>query len=270
MNVQSILKQLYKPIQPGAAIKQGSMHYAELFPDPRLQDFIYCYWHLKSTQITGEQVNYNVVADGCIDVFFELGKANQSYVMGFCNRHSTFALDSHSHYVGIRFLPSMFPQLFKIKASEITNRCENLELIDRNFAAFIRNQFFKDMQLEGIKAKLDAYFLSFLPKVVFQDDHRVYHALYLVMKNPATKGFERGLDTGVSPRQLRRLFEFYIGDTPKVFSRIVRFQHLLSYQPSKASLNQDKLFLNVGYYDQAHFVKEFNSLYGCSPNSAFQ
>ncbi|MEM6633013.1 MAG: helix-turn-helix domain-containing protein, partial [Bacteroidota bacterium] len=78
----------------------------------------------------------------------------------------------------------------------------------------------------------------------------------------------KDLDIGLSPRQLRRYFQFYIGDSPKSFCKIVRFQTLLKAKPSRESLRKNKLFFDLGYYDQAHFVKEFKHLYGKTPTEA--
>jgi transcriptional regulator GlxA family with amidase domain len=80
---------------------------------------------------------------------------------------------------------------------------------------------------------------------------------------------EKELDTGLSARQLRRLFDFYIGDTAKTFAKVVRFQNILNAKPSTQSLRQNKLFFDAGYYDQAHFIKEFKNFYGVTPSKAF-
>ena len=70
---------------------------------------------------------------------------------------------------------------------------------------------------------------------------------------------------GISPRQLRRLFDFYIGSSPKTFSQVIRFQNILNAKPSAESLRKNKLFFDAGYYDQAHFIKEFKTMYGQTP-----
>ena len=64
-------------------------------------------------------------------------------------------------------------------------------------------------------------------------------------------------------------FEYYIGDTAKTFSKVVRFQHVLNAKPSSDSLRKSKLFYDAGYYDQAHFIKEFRNFYGVTPSKAF-
>ncbi|MFD2539818.1 hypothetical protein [Sphingobacterium chuzhouense] len=58
---------------------------------------------------------------------------------------------------------------------------------------------------------------------------------------------EKDLNTGISQRQLRRIFEFYVGDTAKTFSKVIRFQNILRAKPSKQSLRQNKLFFDAGY-----------------------
>ncbi|MEO0473375.1 MAG: helix-turn-helix domain-containing protein, partial [Bacteroidota bacterium] len=78
----------------------------------------------------------------------------------------------------------------------------------------------------------------------------------------------RHIDTGLSPRQLRRWFHHYYGESPKVFSKVVRFQELLRAKPSAQSLKAHKIYFDHGYYDQAHFIKEFRHFYGKTPNQA--
>jgi len=88
-------------------------------------------------------------------------------------------------------------------------------------------------------------------------------------KNKAVQHYETDLETGVSARQLRRLFEYYMGDTPKTFSQVVRFQNILRAKPSSQSLRKNKLFFDVGFCDQARFIKNFKNFYGVTSSKAF-
>ena len=76
------------------------------------------------------------------------------------------------------------------------------------------------------------------------------------------------MDTGISQRQLRRMFDFYIGDSPKTFAKVVRFQNILMSKPSVQSLKSNKLFYDIGFFDQAHFIKDFKYMYGLTPTIA--
>src|SRR5262245_21703697 len=66
----------------------------------------------------------------------------------------------------------------------------------------------------------------------------------------------------VSVRQLERGFRRVIGTSPKVFARTVRFeqaQRRLMFDPD-ADLTE--LAYECGYFDQAHFIKDFKAFTG--------
>lgn len=243
--------------------------YVEMLPDSQLQHYIYCYWQLKTSTPLQEAFTYRVVADGCIDIFFEVDKPADSFVMGFCKQYTEFELDHTFHYVGVRFLPTMFPQLFKINAALLSNRTESLDTIAPVTAHFIAETFASDQPITLIKELLDAYFRKHIAQVDFDVDSRLYGAIATIMRKSGVLNLERDIDSGISPRQLRRLFEYYIGDTAKTFSKVVRFQNILRAKPSIQSLRENKLFFDAGYYDQAHFIKEFKNFYGVTPSRAF-
>jgi len=64
-------------------------------------------------------------------------------------------------------------------------------------------------------------------------------------------------------RQLERKFREWIGVGPKRFARLARFRNALreweSLPPDVPGA------LPAGYYDQAHFIKEFKAFAGCTP-----
>lgn len=242
------------------------MLYSEVFPDEKLKDIIYCYWELKTTELLEQTFIYRVVADGCIDIFFQLDDPSENYVMGFCKKYTEFPLDKVFHYVGIRFFPSIFPALFNIKAKELSNRSEKLELVLKDTSAFIKNSFTQKNSFQQIKAKLDNYFTTFLAKRNLAVDLRFQNALYITLKKQGAVNIQTELATCLSRRQLNRYFEFYIGDAAKSFSQVVRFQNILNAKSSANSFNKNKTLFDLGYYDQAHFIKEFKKFYGATPS----
>lgn len=264
----SFIRQLYIPIQPTVK-SYGTVTYQEFLPHHQLQYFIYCYWQLKTSEKLAEPFNYRVVADGCIDIFFELDKPKESFVMGFCKKYTEFELESEFNYIGIRFLPTMFPQLFGVNAATISNKAEQLDNIVPKASSFIQSHFGKEIDLKSIVHLLDGFLLKQLSSIAFQNDLRLYNAILLIIKNYGVIDIEKEIDTGISHRQLRRLFDFYIGDSMKTFSKVVRFQNILRAKPSIQSLKNNKLFFNSGFFDQSHFIKDFKHFYGVTPSKAF-
>lgn len=262
------IRHLYTPIQPTVKLSDGSVTYAELFPDIRLQKYIYCYWQFKTAEPLTEKYSHLIVADGCIDIFFELNNPQENFVMGFCKKYTEFPLDNTFHYIGVRFLPTMFPQLFKVNAAELSNRFENLSSVVPHTATFIADSFSINQDTNEIKHLFDNYFTELISKIKFDHDNRLYEAIHIILENFGVLNVETDLNTGISPRQLRRLFEHYVGDTAKAFSKVVRFQNILRAKPSTQSLRKNKLFYDAGYHDQAHFIKEFKNFYGVTPSKA--
>lgn len=269
LTLNNTIRELYKPIQPTVKQSADDVRYIEMLPAHELQNVIYCYWQLKTTKPLSSPFIYRVVADGCIDIFFELNSAADNFVMGFCKKFTEFPLDHSFNYIGVRFLPTMFPQLFKVDASEISNRFEELQMVVPETSHFIATHFNATQNIDEAKEILDNYFTELLGKSKFDNDPRLYEAIEIILNKAGALDIEKDINTGISYRQLRRLFEFYIGDTPKTFSKVVRFQNILKAKPSKQSLRQNKLFFDVGYYDQAHFIKEFRNFYGVTPGKAF-
>lgn len=189
--------------------------------------------------------------------------------MGFCKKYTEFPLENSFHYIGVRFLPTMFPSLFKVDAKELSNRFERLELVVNKTSKFIADSFSDDDELATIKSKFDDYFFGLSKSANTDLDRRFQNALNIILKNFGVVNVQSDLNIGLSQRQLRRYFEYYVGDTAKTFSQVVRFQNILNAKPSTQSLRQNKIFFDLGYYDQAHFIKEFKNFYGVSPSKAF-
>ena len=70
---------------------------------------------------------------------------------------------------------------------------------------------------------------------------------------------------GVSPRNLGRLFGRFLGLSPKLYARIVRFQKALRLLMNDATTQLGTVSAECGYFDQSHFVKDFRKFTGGVP-----
>ena len=258
----------YRPIQPTVGLKNGTVSYQEFAPADPLKNLIYCYWQLRSSQTLNTPFTYQVVADGCIDVFFDLDNPADSQVMGFCKRFTAFPLSGDFNYLGIRFFPSVFTQLYQVKAAELCNRTESLQTIVPALANYIADINPVDSNVRKIIGHLDHYFLQQLTRCTFDWDWRFYGALKFIFSRRGVLHLENEIDTGLSSRQLRRLFQYYVGESGKAFSKVVQFQNVLASGNSTADILKNRTYFDLGYYDQAHFSKDFKRLYGTTPKKA--
>lgn len=88
-------------------------------------------------------------------------------------------------------------------------------------------------------------------------------AAQLVRANVNTVADELGL----SERQLRRVFHEVLGVSPKVFSKLQRFQRALNAAHSQRQANWASVAVAAGYYDQAHLIAEFRAITGATPRA---
>ncbi|HWB26831.1 MAG TPA: helix-turn-helix transcriptional regulator [Chitinophagaceae bacterium] len=105
--------------------------------------------------------------------------------------------------------------------------------------------------------------INFLPP-----DPLVVGALSLIHKAKGTLRIEEiagQLHTSQSP--LEKKFRKAIGASPKKFSSIVRLKNAITNRGNETSLTA--LGYEAGFYDQAHFIKEFKIFTGQTPAEFF-
>lgn len=73
--------------------------------------------------------------------------------------------------------------------------------------------------------------------------------------------------TGLSPRRFIQYFREEVGLTPKLYCRIRRFHEALHLCVGKEPIGFGELALACGYFDQAHFIRDFRAFSGLSPTA---
>lgn len=72
---------------------------------------------------------------------------------------------------------------------------------------------------------------------------------------------------GLNPKRFISLFEEAVGLTPKVFCRVLRFQEVLQRITGEQPVRWADLALDCGYFDQAHFIHDFQAFAGLTPSA---
>ena len=70
---------------------------------------------------------------------------------------------------------------------------------------------------------------------------------------------------GLSQRRFIQVFKQEVGISPKLFSRVRRFQQVLELMRNEAAPNWARLALECGYFDQSHFIHDFRNFSGLTP-----
>lgn len=99
-------------------------------------------------------------------------------------------------------------------------------------------------------------------------DPLVLHALALIHKSKGNIRIkELAAQLHISQSPLEKRFRQIVGASPKKFASIVRFKHTLQQYNPHNSLTD--LGYEAGFYDQAHFIKEFSHFTGETPEDFF-
>jgi transcriptional regulator GlxA family with amidase domain len=69
----------------------------------------------------------------------------------------------------------------------------------------------------------------------------------------------------VAPRTLQRLFRRYVGVGPKWVLKRLRIHQAAEQLTAKSAPPWTELALDLGYYDHAHFIRDFRLVAGRSP-----
>ena len=248
--------------------KCKNIHCREHIPSKHLQPYISCYWTMTSEVELEAPILHRVIPDGCADIIFDLN--GHSYrevgsIVGTMTKPIFAQLKGLVNYIAIRFLPGGFLHFFDSAMYNFTDQIIPLEIISGKKEHGLIEQLCLENHIENQIRLLERH-LENLLKVNDKNDPIVKKAVYNILKNKGNiKISELPKIVSISQRQLHRKFDQWIGISPKALCRIIRFQNILRMVSYDSKCNWLSIALDGGYYDQSHFIHEFNSYYGLNP-----
>lgn len=271
------LHRLYRPTQPWDA-GRAAASYRESPPSPLLAPYIACFWGMDQQPGADSGTGHRVVPDGCMDMLFQWLPDGRIVRSSLCGAFGTpfDALPSSGciRYFGIRFFPGGLYRLLPIPSVEFTDRLLPLEDIPGAPALELveRLPFCSSFEEQTIVAER-CLLTAARQLQPLETDPGFGSALFdLFRSGGAMPVSELSVRGAVSERHLHRLFMKWTGIGPKAFGRIIRFQTILADMkrcPDSRPDWADKA-VKFGYADQAHFIRDFKSLYGQPPEEALR
>lgn len=256
------------------------MNYREIRPSVLLSPYIKCYWALENEGEPGSQGAQKVLPDGCSEMIFNYGfpfkQHNQAgaetqpvcLLVGQMKRYLMIEPTGPTGLVAVRFLPGGAYPFFDFPQHELTDRIISLDSAWGRLARDIQNEIEESRTCEERIAVITRVLTMRLMRNENRDS-AVEAAVETIMQRQGLVKIDSLASTvGMSERQLERRFSRRVGVSPKVLCRIVRFQRILRRLEHGPACNSwAQLASECGYYDQAHFVHEFNQFSGQDPTS---
>jgi AraC-like DNA-binding protein len=167
--------------------------------------------------------------------------------------------------IGVHFKPGGAFPFLGLPASELADTHVDLETLWGPSARQLRERLFEARtSVERFQLLQEALFSRLCERV--EKHYAVSAALEMFGKNqpgPAVREIAKYL--GISQRRFIQVFKAEVGMTPKLFSRIQRFQQTRTLIQQNPSPNWADLALDLGYFDQSHLIREFHEFSGLSP-----
>jgi AraC-like DNA-binding protein len=163
--------------------------------------------------------------------------------------------------VGVKFRPGGFHPFLPVPAHTLTDT-----------ALSLREAFGSDPHAEVLAAGEDraqiAVVERWLRSLAPGEDRvalEVGGAFRRILADPSlTRVDDLAAATGRSPRALQRLFREYVGVSPKWVLQRLRLQEAAERMTGGAG-DWAALAVDLGYFDQAHFIHDFRRVVGRSP-----
>jgi AraC-like DNA-binding protein len=180
---------------------------------------------------------------------------------------SSFApgAEKEAFIIGVHFKPGGAFPFLGLPAGELADTHVDLDALWGPLAGRLRERLCEARTSAERFCLLEEALLGRLRHGAEQH-YAVSSALELFGKNQAgTTVREAAKYLGLSQRRFIQVFKAEVGITPKLFSRIQRFQQTRLFIERTPSPNWASLALDLGYFDQSHFIREFLEFAGLRP-----
>ena len=262
--------QRYRPIQPALALgvlRHPSLSYREIPPAPRLADVVHCFWTISGEVAPLQPHHYRIVADGCVDLILNCHRDEGLIVAGTNTHWSSTTLVGNVQFFGMRFLPATIHRVLDFPSQDAAGVMAKVDAVLGKPEEELGEMLFAQASLSERIAVAEAWLTKQIAARDVSLDTRVLRALDLINSSRGALDIEHNDELYVSPRQLRRLFQRYVGVGPKQLAKVVRFQHSIAAMlrsPDSGAITVD------GYYDQSHLIRDFNQMLGLPPGALFR
>lgn len=194
-------------------------------------------------------------ADGSTQVdvapAFVAGPGDTSYVT---------RIDPGQAVMTIHFRPAGASPLLGIPLGDLTNACVDLTEVWGRTSRVLREHLTTTPSRDQRIAILHDYLLARLKP----SSGVLARVLATAERVPAIRVSDAVTLTGLSPKRLISAFRDEVGMTPKAYLRVRRLQAALRLLDA-GTADGTRIAAELGYFDQAHFIREFRSYTSMTP-----
>jgi AraC-like DNA-binding protein len=257
------------------------MNYYVIDPPPDLALYVRSFWVLEYTVAVNDQYVYRAMADGCAEMIFHYngvfdevfgnGRIERSFrsgLHGASTQYRRFRTDRSFGIFGVYLYPFAIPALFGIPASELSDSMPDTGTV----LGVAGKELEEKIMLAGDNQQRVQIIVSFLRQKLRKqcpDDQPIAAAIKTILARKGQVNVNAlASEYCLSTRQFERRFKELSGFSPKLYSRIIRFQSVFhEFKAERSDLAA--IASDCGYYDQSHFIHDFKTFSGFNPKEFF-
>lgn len=247
-------------------------------PKPPLSNFVDNFWLYEGHQETEQKIE-RILPTGTLELVINLRQNGLRFYDAAHSENSCYSgaivSGAHGHgltpkeeapfLIGVHFKPGGAFPFLGLPASDLADTHVDLETLWGPSAGRLRERLCEARTSDERFQLLQQALLSRLSERV-EKHYAVSAALEMFGNNRAGPIVrETAKYLGLSQRRFIQVFKAEVGMTPKLFSRIQRFQQTRSFIQQNPLPNWATLALDYGYFDQSHLIREFLEFSGLSP-----
>ncbi len=236
-----------------------------------LSDYIKYYWIVKTDET--DNISVQTIPSGCTHLVFHRGN-NMYYECGnkqpACFLRGQFSLSGNilstgnMNMIAVIFKPLGFRPFFSFHAKLLYNKYIDIEDIENKGFRELSSRIKNEENTKTCISYIEQFFISRLKEEDY-NTKRIKDATQIITNNEPVNVEQLANSACLGYRQFKRVFEEYVGISPKEYYRVIRFQRALYFLQINPQIKLTQLAYECGYYDSSHFVKDFKSFSGYSP-----
>jgi AraC-like DNA-binding protein len=232
-------------------------------PSPALAPLVTHYWFI-DWDLRGEEPHEQRVLPGPqVNMTFMAGRCR---IAGVIRGVYTERLHGAGRVLGVLFRPGGFHPFLGASLSTVTDRFLAVDDVFGAAGSDLCRDVLGAPDGPGMAAAVDR-FLSARSVRADSAVAEVATAVERVEADPSvTRVAQLARDLGTGTRRLQRLFAEYVGVGPKWVIQRYRLREAAERAAQGYDVDWAHLALDLGYHDQAHFIREFTAMIGTSPS----
>ncbi|MFP2904422.1 DUF6597 domain-containing transcriptional factor [Pyxidicoccus sp. 3LFB2] len=241
----------------------GRVAHERFAPSPALEPFVQHFWTVR-WDLRGEApVLAETLPHPCVHVVFERERARVTGVQT-ARRFRRF-LRGQDRVFGIKFRPAAFQPFLQAPVSSLTDRTRSLRTVFGPEGHALRDAILREEDPRRCMTLAEEFLLKRLPPMT-PETARLRDLVERLASDPGIIRMEQvAALAGMEPRKLQRRFSAAVGVSPKWVIQRYRL-HEAAERLARADVpDMASLALELGYFDQSHFIRDFKAVVGRPP-----